>query len=157
MYKSGETANRKGSDLRDMSVPEAQRFRATREELITNRKKEQAKKAQIVHDYRMKVTNDIMDNATDIGVTIFMPHVIEKDLVPNLVEPGSKMQMQMKHNITTKITREDLEMINFDAQNLSPILFNHIVDKELLIVAWKMNSTELRPINGMTITSLLYV
>lgn len=149
LFKSGEETGRQTFELREMSALEGQRFRTKREELIFNRKQDQMKKAQLVHDYRMAVTDSIMDNVADVGVTVFMPHVLDDKLIENLTEPAGQKGMTMKTNVITKITREDLEMINFDTQNMSPLLFNHVRDRDVLIIAWKMPSGELRPIDGM--------
>lgn len=137
------------ADLNEMSELEAQRFRAMREELITVRRLDQAKKHQIVHDYRMHITDNIMENVADVGITVFMPHVMEDKLLDKVVEPAQAQNMTVKQSIVTQISRTDLEMINFDHENLQPMVFNHIRDRDLLIVAWKMGSGELRPINGM--------
>lgn len=149
LYKSGKPMNRQTFDLREMSALEAQRFRIMREKMISDRKQYQGKKQKIVYDYRMGVTDNIMENVADTGVTVFMPHVIDDELLGNLAEHATRMNMQQKTSIVTQITKLDLEMINFDGKNMSPLLFNHIRDKEVLIVAWKMASVELRPINGM--------
>lgn len=155
LYKSAETIERQTFDLREMSALEAQRFRFMREKLIADRKRDQAKKQQIVHDYKISVTDNIMENAADIGVTLFMPHVIDDELLANLSEPAGRMHMQQKTTIVTQITKEDMEMINFDNDNMSPLLFNHIRDRDILIVAWKMASGELRPINGMNTVEVM--
>lgn len=132
-----------------MSTLEAQRFKSKRDELIFNRKKEQMKKQQLVYDYRLQVTSNIMDNVSDIGVTVFMPHTLDEELLTNVIDAAAPIHMQMKTSVVTEITREDLDMVNFDNENLSPLLFNHIVNQEVLIVAWKMASGELRPVDGM--------
>lgn len=155
MFKSGEQTGRQTFELREMSLLEGQRFRTKREELIFNRIQDQLKKQQLVHDYRMKVTDNIMDNVADVGVTVFLPHVMDDKLIENLVEPAAQSNMTMKTHVITKITKEDLEMINFGSQNMSPLLFNHIRDRDVLIVAWKMPSGELRPVDGMNILLIL--
>lgn len=131
-----------------MSELEEQRFRAKREELIFNRKQDQMKKQQLVYDYRIHVTNDIMNNATDFGVTVCMPHVMDEKLLDNLTEAGSQKKMSSRAHAIVKITKEDLEMINFDGENMSPLLFNWIRDQDVLIIAWKIETGELRPIHG---------
>lgn len=146
--KSEKEIKRQSYDLRDMSTLEAQRFKVKRDAMIRGRKEEVEKNQQLVYDYRMKVTDNIMDNVPDIGVTIFAPHTVEKDLINKLLDPGAQNQMSMKTSVVTQITHEDLQIINFDCQNMSPLLFNHIVDKDVLIVAWKMASGELRPVDG---------
>lgn len=152
LFKSGEQSGRQTYELREMSTLEGLRFRTKREEMIFNRKQDQEKKHQLIHDYRLHVTDTIMDNVADVGVTVFMPHTLDDKLIENLAEPAAKSNMTMKTQVTTKITKEDLEMINFDTQNMSPLLFNHIRDKDVLIVAWKLPSGELRPIDGMNIS-----
>lgn len=67
----------------------------------------------------------------------------------DLVEHGAKMDMQVKQDIFAQITKESLEMINFDAPNMSPIMFNHIRDRDVLIIAWKIGQTDLRPLTSM--------
>lgn len=153
-YKSGEAIKRQAFELREMSALESHRFRIMREKMISNRMQDQAKKQQIVFDYNMSVTDNIMENAADIGVTVFMPHAIDDELLANLAEPAERMKMQQKTSIVTQITKQDMEMINFDKKNLSPLLFNHIRDRDVLIVAWKMESGELRPINGMNMAKI---
>lgn len=155
IYKSGEEISRPAVDLNEMSEIEAQRFRAMREELINIRKMDQAKKHQMVYDYRMHITDQILENVPDVGITVFMPHVMEDRLLDKLIEPAQALSMTMKQSVVTQISRNDMEMINFDEENLQPMVFNHIRDQNLLIVAWKMNSSELRPINGMEICLLI--
>lgn len=149
IFTSDDKPSRQEFELRDMSTLEAQRFRTKREEMIFKRKQEQLKKQQLVHDYRLKVTDDIIDNCPDIGITIFLPHTLHEKLVPELIEAGQQSNMTLKTSIVTQVTKDDLEMINFDHENMSPILFNHIRDKDVLIVAWKMAPGELKPIDGM--------
>lgn len=151
LFKSGEQTGRQTFELREMSLIEGQRFRTKREELIFTRKQDQLKKHQLVHDYRMHVTDNIMENVADVGVTVFLPHVMDDKLIENLIEPAAQSNMTMKTHVITKIKKEDLEMINFSSQNMSPLLFNHIRDRDVLIVAWKMASGELRPVDGMSV------
>lgn len=157
IYKSGEEMQRAMVDLNEMSQIEAHRFRIMREDLIRGRKLEQQKNYQMVYDYRMVLTDKIMDNTADIGITVFMPHVLDKDLIKNLTEAAAGMSMTLKQHCTTKITKEHLEMINFDGENLSSMVFNHIRDRDVLIVAWKMGSGELKPINGKMVLIDLFV
>lgn len=138
-----------------MSALEGQRFRGKRDEMILHRKQDQLKKHQLVQDYRMHLTDSIMENVSDVGVTVFMPHVLDDKLIENLTESAEKHKITMKTHVTTKVTREDLEMINFDGQNMSQLLFNHIRDRDILIIAWKMASGDLRPIDGMNLVSNL--
>lgn len=149
IFKSDDKPSRQQFELRDMSTLEAQRFRTKRDEMIFKRMQEQLKKQQLVHDYRIKVTDDIMDNCPDIGITVFMPHTLHDKLAAELIDPGQQSNMTLKTSIVTQITKEDLEMINFDQENMSPVLYNHIRDKDVLIVAWKMAPGELKPIDGM--------
>lgn len=150
IFKSDDKPSRQQFELRDMSTLEAQRFRTKRDEMIFKRMQEQLKKHKLVHDYRMKVTDDIMDNCPDIGVTVFMPHTLHDKLAAELIDPGQQSNMTLKTSIVTQITKEDLDMINFDQENMSPVLFNHIRDKDVLIVAWKMAPGELKPIDGIS-------
>lgn len=149
-FKSGEMLNRPKADLNEMSQLEAHRFRIMREDLIQNRKLDQKKKQQLVHEYRMLLTDNIMDNTGDVGVTVFMPHVLDdlNELLLNLTEPAAEAQMILKQHVLAQITTDDLEMINFDEENLQPMVYSHIRGHDVLIVAWKMGSGELRPING---------
>lgn len=69
IYRSKEEIIRPTFELREMSAIEAYRFREKREGLINDRIKDQAKRKQKVHEYRMNLTHNIMENAPDIGVT----------------------------------------------------------------------------------------
>lgn len=155
IYKSGEAMQRPMVDLNEMSQIEAQRFRIMRENLIRDRKLEQEKNYQMVYDYRMVLTDKIMDNTADIGITVLMPHVLDKDLITNLTQAASGLSMTLKQHCTTKITKEHLEMINFDDENLSSMAFNHIQDRDVLIVAWKLGAGDLKPINGKVVNIVL--
>lgn len=148
LFKSGESLNRLTYELRERSAIEAERFRIMREELIKHRLLDQEKKSQMVYDYNMKLTSDIMDNAADTGVVLFMPHVINDDLLNNMEGPANAMKLQLKTYETIKITKEDFEMINFDEKNMSMKLFRQIQGRDLLICAYKMQFGELTPING---------
>lgn len=148
IYKSNEAMQRPMVDLNEMSQLEAHRFRIFREDLIRNRKIEQAKNYQMVYDFRMALTDKIMDNTADVGITVFMPHVLDDNLISRLGDAAAPMQMTIKQHVTTQITKEDLEMLNFDDVNLTSMVFNHIRDRDVLIVAWKLGTTESKPING---------
>lgn len=151
--KSGEIVNRPKSDLNAMSPLEAHRFRIMREDLIQKRKSDQKTKQQLVYDYRMFLTDNIMDNTADVGVTVFMPHVLDNvnELLSNLTEAAAETSMVLKQHVMAQITTDDLEMINFDAENLHPMVYSHIRGHDVLIVAWKMGTGELTPINGKRI------
>lgn len=69
LYRSHEEIIRPTFGLRDMSALEAQLFREKRESLINMRLNEQRKKQKMVLDYRMTLTDSIMENCPDVGVT----------------------------------------------------------------------------------------
>lgn len=73
---------------------------------------------------------------------------MDDKVLNNLIEHAATMDMHMKHDVTGQITKEELDMINFDEKNMSPIMFNHIRDRDILIVAWKIGQMELRPLQG---------
>lgn len=140
-------------ELNELSPIELKRY-----ELAT--KFEQQKELLAAIDARRKyvenlkyVTNKIRHHMADMGVTILLPHVYHSQLYQELAEVGNSLKMVAKYRDTCRILPEHLNIINFDSSNCGdgmPMdLWDHIVDKDILMICWKISDDELRPVEEM--------
>lgn len=109
-------------------------------------KKEAAEKSR--QQYLTFVTDEIISHHSDMGVTIFMPHAITRDLYRKVCDVADKRHLSAKEKTTTGITTEQLSVINLETKDFPDYLFQHIEDKEVFMVCWKLPDDELRPVQG---------
>lgn len=90
-------------------------------------------------DYITFVTDTIIANtAEDMGVTVMMPHTIDRDLIKRIPEYGEKFAVAPKERRTALVKREDLEFIHFECEpKVSPFLLRILHEKESMMVCWK--------------------
>lgn len=112
-------------------------------------KKEAAEKSRL--DYLTFVTDEIISHHSDMGVTIFMPHIITRDLYRQVCDVAEKRHLTAKEKVTTGITAKQLSIINLETKEFSKYFFQHIKDKEVFMVCWKLPDDELRPVQGKRI------
>lgn len=83
----------------------------------------------------------------EMGVTVFMPHTINKDMMKRLTEYGDMFQLTAKDKKLVTMAEKHLEWINFEIENPLPDFFlRELYEKEVYMVAWKIPDTELRPV-----------
>lgn len=85
-----------------------------------------------------------------MGVSVFMPHIVSKDLLKRIPEYGEKFALVAKDKRNILIAPEDLELLHFEIDNpMPPFLLDILYAKEALMVCWKNADTELTPIEEM--------
>lgn len=108
--------------------------------------------------YILYVTDKIMDNSKDVGITIMMPHIIDKDLPKRLQEYGDANSLSYKDRVITTILPEHYELIHFENEApISPIIQHVLEENECMIVVWSKNGKDMRPIEELLEQFRVYV
>lgn len=137
-----ETSGRTYYALTEMTPVELERFNVKRlhEEECERIEREAAQRRR--KEYLTFVTDQIMSNASDLGVSIFMPHVISRDLMKRLTEPAEKCQLVAKDKKSVRLAAEHMEVLGTIGRNMMPqYLLDHIGSSEVFMVCWKMTES----------------
>lgn len=149
IFKSGKRGKRTTFQLFEKTPNEIERTKLERSKAIFERKAAKLLERKKAQEYLMTCTDEIIDRCSDMGVTIFMPHVINPDLLKNVVEVAEKVaNLTMREATEEKISPKELEIINLENEVFPSNLYENIYGKNVLIVAWKIADNELRPVAG---------
>lgn len=138
------TPSRMYYELNEMTAVERERYDVIQamEEENERIEKESAQQRQI--EYVTFVTDRIMKNSADLGVTLLMPHVISRDLLKRLSDPADKCHLVAKDKKNIQITRDHIEILDICTvadDPMSPHLFDHILNRDVFAVCWKVTDT----------------
>lgn len=88
-------------------------------------------------DYIIFVTDTIMQNIGDMGITLFMPHV-NKDVYKKLNDHAEKHDLHFKEKRLVHLSPKMLEVLHFDCENrMADEVFEQIFYKEVQAYVWK--------------------
>lgn len=137
-------------ELTDMTpIEQARHNLKLKEEEETERIEQEAAQRRR-HDYIRFVTDKIMKHASDLGVTLLMPHVVSRDLFKRLTDPGERIfQLIARDKRAVQILPEHMEMIHFECENPIPrYVLDYIAKKDAFAICWKVAESELRTVEG---------
>ncbi|XP_067646194.1 uncharacterized protein [Eurosta solidaginis] len=108
--------------------------------------KEQAAKKKKRSDYLNSMTDTIIENIPDMGVTIFGPQV-NRDMYKKILEPADNMKLQCKDRRVINVSRADFDTVNYACPNPLPDdVLEQLDQKELMMCFWKMPEDDRRPV-----------
>ncbi|XP_039152633.1 fibrous sheath CABYR-binding protein [Drosophila simulans] len=142
LEKTTQKASRPGTYRLDELQPievEQQRIKMEAIERAERAEREIKHKKQI--DYLTHVTDSIMENMPDIGVTVFGPQV-NRDMFKKLTEPAEALKMQCKDRRVIQVSSDQFETVNFACKNpMPPDVIEQLDGKELLMCFWKIDES----------------
>lgn len=139
-----ETSGRLYYDLNEMTLVERKRFESLQKIEEENERIEQESAQQSRLDYLTCVTDTIMKNSYDMGVTVLMPHVISRDLFKRLSDPADKCHLIAKDKKNVQVLREHIDTIETCAsESMSSYLVDHILNREVFVVCWKVTDNNI--------------
>lgn len=95
------------------------------------------------NEFLHSVTDKILSKLDDLGVTVFMPHVVSRDLFKKVSEMAEKCQLTARDKKAAQIRTEHLEAMLLDCENpLAQHVIDHILDKDVFMVCWKLTDME---------------
>lgn len=127
--------------------PEEERRRKVKLDAQTEAiNKEKAAKTKKRHDYLNMMTDTIIENMPDMGVTVFGPQV-NRDMYKKLIEPAESMKLQCKDRRVINVSRADFDVVNYACPNPLPEdVLEQLDQKDLMMCFWKMPEDDRRPI-----------
>ncbi|XP_004522400.1 uncharacterized protein LOC101454137 isoform X1 [Ceratitis capitata] len=108
--------------------------------------KEKAAKKKKRHDYLNSMTDTIIENIPDMGVTVFGPQV-NRDMYKKILEPAENMKLQCKDRRVISVSRADFDIVNYACPNPLPDdVLEQLDQRDLMMCFWKMPEDDRRPI-----------
>ncbi|XP_075163757.1 uncharacterized protein LOC142236407 isoform X2 [Haematobia irritans] len=119
--------------------PEEEAIRRAKEDAIAQAQRiefEAKEKKRL--EYLNHVTDVIMENLCDIGVTLFGPQVT-RDLIKMILESADGLKIQCKDRKFIQVSKEMFDTINFACPNpIDGDILEQLDGKELLVCFWKI-------------------
>lgn len=134
-----QTSGRDYFELAEMTPVERQQFDALQQiEEETDRIEEESAQRRRI-EYLTFVTDEIMKNSNDMGVTVLMPHVISRDLLKRLSDPADKCRLVAKDKKNALVLSDHIDVLRLCTSDMMPqCLIDHIVNHDVFVVCWKV-------------------
>lgn len=148
-----ENTSRKTFDLNQMTTVEADINRSEKLTDILNKRARTLEAKLMADQYLEYVFNEIESHAEGSGVTIFMPHVITRDLYKKVLEVADTLRLTPREKRAVTVAPEHLKIINYSQVNMPEVLFEHIKSKEVFMICWRKPESESQPVECNRFTS----
>lgn len=137
-----ETSGRMYYELTELTPVERVRYDAIQKLEEENERIEEESTQRRKIEYVTFVTDQIMKNAYDMGVTLLMPHVISRDLLKRLSDPADKCHLVAKDKKNVQIVHDHIEILDIcSIDSMSSYLVDHILNRDVFAVCWKVTDT----------------
>ena len=144
-----KATNRMLYDLRELTPIELERFNCA-EAIVEERIQLEKETAELKRkEYLNSVMRTIMQRL-NMGVILFMPHVVQPSLLENLNHLIEEYKIIAKDQKMIRILPEHFEVIGFGTDEpMSDTLREYVCGKDIFAVAWKPDDRELNPTESM--------
>lgn len=130
-YEAGELLPIEEERLSIIMAAENEALRIEKEEADRKRR-----------EYLKFVTDEIITNLPECGVTIFGPHV-NRDIFKKVSEQAEDLGLSCRDRRVTQIVPENIEVLHFQCENpLDEDVLDYMFNKDVLICMWKMEKPD---------------
>ncbi|KAG5685099.1 hypothetical protein PVAND_014300 [Polypedilum vanderplanki] len=126
-------------------LPEEQEREVLKQQLAEETERLEKEQAILQRkEYIRSMTDQIMEHIHDMGITMFMPHIM-KDAYRKTADIADKMELSCKDRKTVRIKPEMMEVLYYEIDNPLPDeILEYLYNKEVLLFLWKLGETDTR-------------
>lgn len=150
MQKNPASTERHYYELGELTPREQERYdrqRQLADEAARIEREAQHKRRQ---EYLAFVTERITQRTSDCGVTVFLPHLVGRDLLKRVSDAADKFQLAVRDKKVVQILEEHLDAMHYDCANPMPAyVIDHLLRKDVFMVCWKLPDGDARAIEGI--------
>lgn len=148
------TSGRAYYELHVMTPVEQKRFDIIQKAEEENERIEQESALKRRIEYLTSITDKIMHNANDMGVTI-IAHAMNRDLLKRLTEQADKCRLVAKDKKNIQVLSEHAEILALCSTETMPKRFlEYISNRDIFAVCWKLTDSNVdgdKNVEGATI------
>lgn len=143
IFKSDAKDDRPTFLLNEMTPNEKQRSKIERSKAFDEMKTANQNEWQRMYGHQISAIDEICERLTKLGVTIFMPHVINPDLFSDVAYVAErKAQLTLVAKKMARLSPEHLKLINMDFDAFPGVLYDFMGGEEVLIMIWQTEDSE---------------